>query len=176
MSADRTDRSEDGGSQAERAVASRREIACDSTISCISKPAREVRVSVAPDFRLHPSSEIGSLPFCQLGRTKWLRTDPSKIPLLQTHINCKNRLPQYIPTTLAGLWGLVINLVIRYGGIRRNDIYLSVTLGLGLEYRPTSTTRCPRPTVVFVSTFIVFIKIGFCSSGETIFDISIHIA
>ena len=80
MSADRTDRSEDGGSQAERAVAQRRGIALLRTISRLAHTAWEVRVSVAPDFRLHPSSEIGSLPFCQLGRTEWLRTDPSKTP------------------------------------------------------------------------------------------------
>ena len=95
MSADRTDRSEDGDSQAERAISLRREIAYDSTKSRLAYTAREVRVSVVPDFRLHPSSGFGSLPFCQLGRTKWLRTDPSKIPFLLTHISCKNRLPQY---------------------------------------------------------------------------------
>ena len=81
MSADRTIKSEDGGSQDERAIALRRGKIVDCTKSRLSHTAREVRVSVAPDFRLHPSSEIGSLPFCQLGRTKWLRTDPSKTPL-----------------------------------------------------------------------------------------------
>jgi len=80
MSADRTIKSEDGGSQDERAIALRREITNDSTISRLQNPAREVRVSAVPDFRLHPSSEFESLPFCQLGSTKWLRTDPSKIP------------------------------------------------------------------------------------------------
>ncbi len=75
-----TNRSEDGGSQAERAIALRRGIALLRTKSRLSYTAWEVRVSVAPDFRLHPFSEIGSLPFCQLGRTKCQRTDPSKIP------------------------------------------------------------------------------------------------
>ena len=50
---------------------------------------------VAPDFRLHPSSEIGSLPFCQLGQTKCQRTDPFQFFLKQYHINQTNRLPQY---------------------------------------------------------------------------------
>ena len=67
MSAALSNRSEDGGSQAERAISLRREIANDSTILRLSYTAWEVRVSVAPDFRLHPSSEFGSLPFCQLG-------------------------------------------------------------------------------------------------------------
>ncbi len=90
-----TDRSEDGDSQAERAVALRREISNDCTRSRLAYTAWEVRVSVAPDFRLHYYIGLGSLLFCQLGQTKWLRTDPSKIPFLLTHINCKNRLPQY---------------------------------------------------------------------------------
>jgi len=81
MSADRTIKSEDGGSQDERAISLRREISIDCTVSRIHQPAREVRVSVAPDFRLHPSSGFGLLSFCQLGQTKWLRTDPSKTPL-----------------------------------------------------------------------------------------------
>ena len=80
MSAALSDKSEDGGSQDERALIKCRGIADDCTILRIHHTAREVRVSVAPDFRLHPSSEIGSLPFCQLGRTEWLRTDPSKTP------------------------------------------------------------------------------------------------
>ena len=75
MSTDRTDRSEDGGSQAERAVALRREISNDCTKSRLHHTAWEVmglkdflrKSYVAPDFRLHPSSEIGSLIFCQLG-------------------------------------------------------------------------------------------------------------
>ena len=75
-----TDRSEDGGSQAERAVSLRREIALLRTRSRLAYTAWEVRVSVAPDFRLHPFSGFGSLPFCQLGQTICQRTDPSKIP------------------------------------------------------------------------------------------------
>ncbi len=74
----------------------------DCTISRLHHTAWEVmglkdflrKSYVAPDFRLHPSSEIGSLPFCQLGQTKCQRTDPSKIPLLLTHINYTNRLQQ----------------------------------------------------------------------------------
>ena len=89
-----TPKSSDGGSQAERADIScrRRTNAC--TISRASHTAWEVRVSAVPDFRLHPSSEFGSLIFCQLGSTKCQRTDPSKIPFSQTHINCKIRLQQ----------------------------------------------------------------------------------
>ena len=63
MSADRTDRSEDGGSQAERAITLFRGISDDCTKSRLHHTAWEVRVSVVPDFRLHPSSEIGSLYF-----------------------------------------------------------------------------------------------------------------
>ena len=74
------DRSEDGDSQAERALTKCRRISLLRTKSRLYHTAWEVRVSVVPDFRLHPSSEIGLLPFCQLGQTKWLRTDPSKIP------------------------------------------------------------------------------------------------
>ena len=82
-------------SQAARKLIKCRRISIDCTISRISSPAWEVRVSVAPDFRLHPSSEFGSLHPCQLGQTIWLRTDPSKNPFSQTHINPTNRLPQY---------------------------------------------------------------------------------
>ena len=89
-SADRTIRSEDGDSQAERAISLRREIANDSTKSRLAYTAGEVRVSVAPDFRLHPSSEIGSLPFCQLGRTKCQRTDPSKTPIKTKNLHSQN--------------------------------------------------------------------------------------
>ena len=63
MSADRTDRSEDGGSQAERALTKCRRISLLRTKSRLHHTAWEVRVSVVPDFRLHPSSEIGSLYF-----------------------------------------------------------------------------------------------------------------
>jgi len=80
MSAALTIKSEDGGSQDERALIKCRGIADDCTILRIHHTAREVRVSVAPDFRLHPSSGFGSLPFCQLGQTICQRTDPSKIP------------------------------------------------------------------------------------------------
>ena len=94
MSAALTEKSSDGDSQAERAISLRREIANDSTILRLHHTAREVRVSVAPDFRLHPSSGFGSHTFCQLGQTICQRTDPSKIPLLLAHISCKIRLPQ----------------------------------------------------------------------------------
>ena len=89
-----TDRSEDGDSQAERAVAQRRGIALLRTRSRLAYTAWEVRVSVAPDFRLHPFSEIGSLPFCQLGRTICQRTDPSKNPLQTSGLHNTNRLQQ----------------------------------------------------------------------------------
>ena len=42
--------------------------------------AWEVRVSVAPDFRLYPSIESGSLIFCRLGYPKCQRTNPIKTP------------------------------------------------------------------------------------------------
>jgi len=80
MSAYRTIKSEDGGSQDERALSLCRVISNDRTILRLSHTAREVRVSVVPDSRLSLFSEFGSLPFCQLGQTIWLRTDPSKIP------------------------------------------------------------------------------------------------
>ena len=89
-----TDRSEDGDSQAERALIKCRRISLLRTKSRLHHTAWEVRVSVAPDFRLHPSSEIGSHIFCQLGSTKCQRTDPSKIPLKLHHINCQIRLQQ----------------------------------------------------------------------------------
>ena len=82
-------------SQAARSISYRRRISSFRTKSRISSPAWEVRVSAVPDFRLHPSSEIGSLIFCRLGQTKCQRTDPSKIPFSQTHINPTNRLQQY---------------------------------------------------------------------------------
>ena len=69
----RTPKSSDGGSQAERAHALRRRKTSLCTISQLSHTAWEVRVGVAkqapaaPDFRLHPSLESGSLPFCRLG-------------------------------------------------------------------------------------------------------------
>ena len=94
MSADRTDRSEDGDSQAEREITLRRVISNDSTKSKLHHTAWEVRVSAVPDFRLHPFSGFGSHIFCQLGQTICQRTDPSKIPLLLAHISCKIRLPQ----------------------------------------------------------------------------------
>ena len=62
-SADRTDRSEDGDSQAERAVTLFRGISDDCTKSRLHHTAGEVRVSVAPDFRLHPFSGFGCLYF-----------------------------------------------------------------------------------------------------------------
>ena len=68
-------------SQAARSISYRRRISIFRTISRLSHTAWEVRVSAAPDFRLHYSIEFGSLPFCQLGYSKWRRTDPSKIPL-----------------------------------------------------------------------------------------------
>ena len=89
-----TDRSEDGDSQAERALTKCRSISLLCTILRLAYMAWEVRVSVVPDFRLHPSSEIGSLPFCQLGQTICQRTDPSKIPLKTASLQYTNRLPQ----------------------------------------------------------------------------------
>ncbi len=94
MSAALTEKSPDGDSQAGRAVALRRGISLLRTKSRLSHTAGEVRVSVVPDFRLHPSSEFGSLPFCQLGQTIWLRTDPSKIPLKTASLQYTNRLQQ----------------------------------------------------------------------------------
>ena len=67
-------------SQAARTLTKCRSISVDCTISRISHTAREVRVSAAPDFRLHPSSGFGSLHSCRLGYPIWLRTDPSKTP------------------------------------------------------------------------------------------------
>ena len=75
-----TSKSSDGGSQAERAHASRRRRPPLCTISRLSHMAWEVRVSAAPDFRLTPSLESGSLIFCRLGRTICQRTDPIKTP------------------------------------------------------------------------------------------------
>ena len=89
-----TSRSEDGDSQAERAISLRRGIALLRTRSRLAYTAREVRVSVAPDFRLHYYIGFGSLPFCQLGQTICQRTDPSKIPQKQAHISQTIRLPQ----------------------------------------------------------------------------------
>ena len=80
-------------SQAARKLTKCRRISIDCTISRISSPAWEVRVSAAPDFRLHYSLGLGSLPLCRLGYPIWLRTDPSKNPFSQTHINSTNRLP-----------------------------------------------------------------------------------
>ncbi len=93
-SADRTDRSEDGDSQAERAIALRREIASDSTISRISEPAWEVRVSVAPDFRLHCYIGLGSLYFVSWDQRNGYAQTHQKIPQKLHHISFKNRLPQ----------------------------------------------------------------------------------
>ena len=96
-SADRTDRSEDGDSQAERAVAQRREIANDSTKSRLSYTAGEVRVSVAPDFRLHLFSEIGSLYFVSWDRLNGCAQTHQKIPFklqvctIQTGCNSPKR-------------------------------------------------------------------------------------
>ena len=79
-------------SQAARSISYRRKIPPLCTTSRLSHTAWEIRVSAAPDFRLHYSLGIGSLTFCWLGQTIWLRTDPSKIPF-QTPISLKNRLP-----------------------------------------------------------------------------------
>ena len=98
-----TNRSEDGDSQAEREISLRRGISNNSTESRLHHMAWEVRVSAAPDFRLHPSSEIGLLPFCQLGPTKCQRTDPSKIPpKLQI---CNFKRPVTVQRGLEGVWG-----------------------------------------------------------------------
>ena len=67
-------------SQAARMLTKCRRISLFRTISRLSHTAWEVRVSVAPDFRLHPSSGFGSLIFCQLGQSICQRTDPSKNP------------------------------------------------------------------------------------------------
>ena len=83
-----TIKSEDGDSQAERALTKCRRISLLRTKSRLYHTAWEVmglkdflrKSYVVPDFRLHPSSEIGSLTFCQLGPTICQRTDPSKIP------------------------------------------------------------------------------------------------
>ena len=63
MSADRTDRSEDGGSQAERALTKCRRISLLCTILRLAYMAWEVRVSVVPDFRLHYYIGLGCLYF-----------------------------------------------------------------------------------------------------------------
>jgi len=68
MSADRTDRSEDGDSQDERALTKCRRRTGDSTRSRLSYMAREVRVSVVPDFRLHYYIGLGSLYFVSWDR------------------------------------------------------------------------------------------------------------
>ena len=94
MSADRTNRSEDGGSQDERAIALRRGISVDCTRSRISKPAREVRVSAVPDFRLHPSSGIGSLYFVRWDQLNgYAQTHPKSPfykPISTTQTGCRS--------------------------------------------------------------------------------------
>ena len=80
MSAALPNRSEDGGSQDERALTKCRRISLLRTKSRLSHTAREVRVSVAPDFRLHPFSEIGSLYFVSWDERNGCVQTPPKIP------------------------------------------------------------------------------------------------
>ena len=64
MSADRTNEKRGRrSSQAARSNIYRRRISPLCTISRISHTAWEIRVSAAPDFRLHPSSDFGYLYF-----------------------------------------------------------------------------------------------------------------
>ena len=83
-----TNRSEDGGSQAEQAVALRREISLLRTRSRLYHTAREImclkdflrKSYVTPDFRLHPSSEIGSLYFVRWDSLNGYAQTPPKSP------------------------------------------------------------------------------------------------
>ena len=86
-------------SQAARMFTKCRSISSFRTKSRLSHTAWEVRVSVAPDFRLHPSSEIGSHTFCRLGQSKRLRTIPSKILFSSPY------QPQKMATTVSSFCG-----------------------------------------------------------------------
>ena len=71
-------KSTNGGSQGVRMLTKCRRISLECTKSPLLLMAWEVRVSAAPDFRLHYYIGLGSLTFCQLGQPKCQRTDPSK--------------------------------------------------------------------------------------------------
>ena len=82
-----------------------------SDISMADCPSAFVSSDVSSD-----GIEVGVSDLLKLCRVKDPDTQKRRIENI--------RRDRIVPTTLAGLWGHVINLVIRYGGICRYESYL----------------------------------------------------